>query len=325
MTRAITLATRMLGAAVFASLAMPALAARSAVTVDDTMVYPESISALPDGTLFLGSFVKPVIYRAGPHDSKAAAWIHLTGGENLAVLGVLAQPSTKTLWACVIQDAAAAGPPPMAAAGSPPPSPPRASTLRAFDLSSGAPKSSYPLLGPTNFCNDITIARDGTLYVSDTPNGRVLRLKPGSDALELWADDPALKGIDGLTFLGPTLYVNTVTTDHLYRIPMGADGKAGAPVDIALSHPLMGPDGMRSARGRLFVAENRAGRVSEITVKGDAATVTVIKDGFITPTAVSPIGNTLWVGEAKFAYRSDPKLKGQDPGPFKAYALPMPH
>jgi hypothetical protein len=324
MTRAITLVTRILGAAVLASLAMPALAARSEVTVDDTMVYPESISALPDGTVILGSFVHPVIYRAGPHDSKAEAWIHLTGGQNLSVLGVLAQPRTKTLWACIIQDAPAAAASAMTAAGAPPPAPARVSSLRAFDLSTGAPKSSYPLPGATNFCNDITIARDGALYVSDTPNGRVLRLKPGADALELWAEDPALKGIDGLTFLGPTLYVNTVTTNHLYRIPIGADGKAGAPVDIALSQPLMGPDGMRSARGRLFVAENRAGRVSQITIKGDAATITVIKDGFITPTAVSPIGNTLWVGEAKFAYRNDPKLKGQDPGPFKAYALPMP-
>lgn len=322
MTRGLTLATGILGAVVLTSLTTPALAARSEVTVDDTLVYPESISALQDGTVIFGSFVKPVIYRAGPADSKAEAWIHLTGAENMTTVGVLADPRSKTLWACVGQ--AAAGPAPASGSQQPPP-PRRVTALRSFDLSSGAPKSSYPLPGPTNFCNDITIARDGTLYVSDTPNGRVLRLKPGSNALEIWTEDPALKGIDGLTFLGTTLYVNTVTTSHVYRIPIGADGKAGAPVDIALSQPLTSPDGMRSARGRLFVAENGAGRVSELALKGDKATVTVIKDGYVTPTAVSPIGDTLWVGEAKFAYRNDPKLKGQDPGPFKAYALPLPH
>jgi hypothetical protein len=324
MTRAIELATRILGAVAFASLASPVLAGRSEVAVDDTLVYPESISALQDGTLILGSSSKPVIYRAGRADTKAEAWIHLTGGDNLTTLGVLADPRSKTLWACVIQPAN--GPPsaPAPRSQQPPPSQ-RVSALRAFDLSSGAPKSSYPLPGANNVCNDIAIARDGTLYISDTPNGRVLRWKPGSDALQIWAEDPLLKGIDGLTFLGPALYVNTVTTNHLYRIPIGADGKAAAPVDIALSQPLTGPDGMRSARGRLFVAENRAGRVSELTLKADEATVTVIKDGYMTPTAVSPIGDTLWVGEAKFAYRNDPKLQGQDPGPFKAYALPLPH
>jgi hypothetical protein len=324
MTRAIILVTGILGAVALASLASPALAARSEVTVDDTLVYPESISALRDGTVILGSFVKPVIYRAGPDDSKAEPWIQLTGGESLTTLGVLADPRSKTLWACVLQPAPGPAPPPASDSQQPQPTR-RVSALRAFDLSSGAAKSSYPLPGPSNVCNDITIARDGTLYISDTPNGRVLRWKRGSDALEIWAEDPLLKGIDGLTFLGPTLYVNTVTTNHVYRIPIGADGKAGAPVDIALSQPLTGPDGMRSERGRLFVAENRAGRVSELTLKGDQATVTVIKDGYVTPTAVSPIGDTLWVGEAKFAYRNDPKLKGQDPGPFKAYALPLPH
>jgi hypothetical protein len=50
----------------------------------------------------------------------------------------------------------------------------------------------------------------------------------------------------------------------------------------------------------------------------------VIKDGYQAPTAVSPTGNTLWVGESKFNYRRDPELRGQDPGPFKAYALPLP-
>src|SRR5580704_9686090 len=110
MTRALTLATQTLAAVVLASLAPPVLAARSEVTVDDTLVYPESISALQDGTVIFGSFVKPVIYRAGPADSKAEAWIHLMGGENMTTVGVLADPRSKTLWACVAQ--AATGPAP---------------------------------------------------------------------------------------------------------------------------------------------------------------------------------------------------------------------
>jgi hypothetical protein len=82
---------------------------------------------------------------------------------------------------------------------------------------------------------------------------------------------------------------------------------------------------MRALGDRLFVAENGAGRVSEVKLHGDRATVVMIKDGYITPTAVQPVGDVLWVGEAKFAFMRDPKLQGQNPGPFKAYAVPLPN
>jgi hypothetical protein len=34
-----------------------------------------------------------------------------------------------------------------------------------------------------------------------------------------------------------------------------------------------------------------------ITVNGDKASVTVIKDGFKTPTAVEPAGDVIWIAE----------------------------
>jgi sugar lactone lactonase YvrE len=196
--------------------------------------------------------------------------------------------------------------------------------LRAFNLRTGQVRASYPLPGETSLCNDISIAPNRAVFVSDTQNGRVLQLDRKAGKLAIWLEDPSLKGIDGLTFLGATLYVNNVQTGHIYRLPISTAGHAGAPVDITLSQPLQGPDGMRAANGRIFVAENRAGRISELTIDGDRATVRVIKDGYQMPTAVSPTGGVLWVGEAKLNYLFDPKLRGQDPGPFKAYALPLP-
>jgi sugar lactone lactonase YvrE len=203
--------------------------------------------------------------------------------------------------------------------------PPSHSVLRAFTLSSGQVRASYRLPGATSLCNDISIAPDRTVFISDTSNGRVLRLDRHAGKLEIWLQDSHLMGIDGLTFLGSALYANSVQTGHLYRLPMGSAGRSGgAPVDIALSQPLQGPDGMRAANGRIYVAENRAGRISELTLDGDRATVRVIKDGYQMPTAVSPVGGVLWVGEAKLNYLFDAKLRGQDPGPFKAYALALP-
>jgi hypothetical protein len=66
---------------------------------------------------------------------------------------------------------------------------------------------------------------------------------------------------------------------------------------------------MRAANGKLLVAENGSGRISAITVSGDKATVTVLKEGLNTPTAVEPAGDMIWIAER---------------GAGKAISIPMP-
>jgi sugar lactone lactonase YvrE len=117
-------------------------------------------------------------------------------------------------------------------------------------------------------------------------------------------------GIDGITFLNGTLYVNNVISNNLYRIPVDSAGKAGVPVDIWMDQPVKGPDGMRAAKGKLIVAENGSGKISVITVNGDKASVTVIKEGLKTPTGVEPAGDTIWIAER---------------GAGKAVSIPMPN
>jgi len=101
----------------------------------------------------------------------------------------------------------------------------------------------------------------------------------------------------GITFLDGVLYINNVFFNKLYRIPVDANGKAGAPVDIWMDQPVKGPDGMRAANGKIYVAANGSGMVASLTIDGDRAHVTVIKDGLKTPTGVEPAGNTLWIAE----------------------------
>jgi hypothetical protein len=84
--------------------------------------------------------------------------------------------------------------------------------------------------------------------------------------------------------------VNNVFSNNLYRIPAGG---AGQPVDIWMDQPVKGPDGMRAANGKLLLAENGSGKISVLTVNGDKASVTVIKEGLKTPTT----RDTIWVAE----------------------------
>ena len=116
----------------------------------------------------------------------------------------------------------------------------RHTALRSFDLSTGAAKIRWNLPGDNNVCNDFAIGPDKGLYISDTANGKIYKLPAGASSAELFLEHPALMGIDGITFLNGTLYVNNVKTNHLYRIPVDATGKAGGPVDISLDQPIKG-------------------------------------------------------------------------------------
>ena len=69
--------------------------------------------------------------------------------------------------------------------------------------------------------------------------------------------------------------------------------------------------------------EGTAGRIDEVTIDGDRATIKMLKDGLISPPAVTLVGKTAYALEGKIGYLIDPKLKGQDPGQFKVYAVPL--
>jgi sugar lactone lactonase YvrE len=300
-------------AAVACGVAYAAKAPLGDVTIDDSNVYPESISSTADGTLFSGS-VKGIIYRATPGSARAAEWVRPDAQNGLlSVFGVLADERSGTLWVCSTPSSLRSPP----SVGT--------SSLVAFDLRSGRFKSAYPLPAPASVCNDIAIDRSGAAFASDTQNGRILKLPRGAKALEVFADDALLKGIDGLVFDSDgTLYVNIVTKGLLLRVARGPDGSAGAITQLMTSEALRGPDGFRLIRKHTFMlAEGNGARIDEATITGDRATIRVLREGLNSPTAVTLIGNTVYCNEGKIGYLIDPKLEGQDPGTFVLHAVPL--
>jgi len=244
---------------------------------------PESITVAPDGSLILSSASTPFIHRARPGASVAEPFIDTAADGNTGFLGVLADAASNTLWAC--QFVRPSG------------SKNRQSTLRGFDLASGAAKFRWALPGDNNLCNDFSVGPDGALYVTDTNGGRIFRVKAGAAAGELLLEDHLLEGVDGIAFLDGLLYVNNVATNALYRIPLDKDGKAGTPQPIALDLQIDGPDGMRAANGKLFLGENRGGKADMIAISGDQGHVTVLLEGLGAATAIQPAGKILWVGD----------------------------
>lgn len=289
-------------------------APRGDILIGDTHVFPESITSTSAGAVITGS-MKGIVFRAEPREAVAKAWIRPGPGNGLlAVFGVLADERSRTLWVCSVPN------PFDRKAG-----PRGASTLVALDLESGEKKAAYAFPAPGGVCNDIAVATDGTIYATDTPNGRILRLARGASVLQVFGQDERLKGIDGLAFSADgTLYVNIVTRGALLRVGTGADGKMGVLTELALSRPIAGPDGFRPVRGNTFLlAEGTGGRIDEVTIEGNAARIRVLREGLDSSPGVTLVGNTAYAIEGKIGFLADPARKGQDPGPFKAYAIPL--
>jgi hypothetical protein len=86
-----------------------------------------------------------------------------------------------------------------------------------------------------------------------------------------------------------------------------------------------GPDGFRCIGGnRFLLAEGNSGRIDLVTISGVHADIRVLREGLQSPPAVTLVGNTVYALEGKILYLISPALKGKDPGPFKAYAVPLP-
>jgi sugar lactone lactonase YvrE len=298
-------------------LALASATPPAELVIPGEKIFPESLTSSADGSVIFGSIGAKTIFRAKPGAATAAAWIQ-PGTDGLAnILGVFADNKSNTLWAC----SNSIGPP-----GAAPAAP---ATLYAFDLRTGATKGHYPFATEQGLCNDIAVDADGNAYATDTNNMEVERLKKGASALEVWAGNGAFghKGgvLDGVCVLGKHLYVSTLTTSKLFTLPIESGGKAGTAVEVKLDREISRPDGMRSfgKTDVLIIEGGTGGRLSRITIKGDAGTVKTLKEGYPDgPVAVTVVGTTGYVLEGQLgAMRARPDAPAQPPRPFKATAV----
>jgi sugar lactone lactonase YvrE len=294
-----------------AGIGAPAMdAGAGVIVIDDRNVYPESLDAAPDGTLYIGGSTGR-IYRAGPGSRYAEPWIlKEDSGLHDGIRGVLVDKARGQLWVCDNEG--------------------RESWIVRFALGSGRKLGSQAFPGGGH-CNDISLKGDAA-YMTDTSKGRILKMPRSGGAPQEWfTADPADRSLDGLVWTRDgTLYTNTYSSHHLIRVGVNPDGSAGKATVLKPSQELFQPDGMRLAPdGTILLVEGGArpgaglkeGRLDRVTVEGDRAKINVIATGFELPTAVTTVGRTAWVLESKFDYLRNPALKGQDPGSFHIRAV----
>jgi hypothetical protein len=268
-------------AAILLAFAGPSLAAE--ILIKDAKSQPESLAAAPDGTLIVGSASTPYVYKIKPGSTTPEVFIDASAEPaGTFFFGQLVEGNT--VWSCMLTPVAGSNPVQ------------RHTALIGSDLATGQRKLRWDLPGANSTCNDMAVGPDKALYISDTGNAKIFRLAPGATSAELYSDHRNLTGIDGLAFLNGTLYFNSVFFNNLYRIPVDAQGKPGAPVQIWMDAPVKGIDGMRVYNGKLLQAENGSGKIHMLTLMdGDRAHVTVLKEGLSQPTAMEPGRGEIWI------------------------------
>jgi sugar lactone lactonase YvrE len=303
-----------------ACTAQSGLLAPADIPINGTRVFPESITADAAGNLYVGS-TAGIIYRAaqgrtGTEPTSAEPWVRPDAQNGLmSLFGVLADDRRGLLWTC--NNPAFGGPP----------QPGALSSLKGFDLASGALRASHDLPGgKPAACNDIAVAADGAVWLTETAGGRIFVLRPGAAQLSLYAEGADLVGVDGLAFAGDgALYINNVRQHLVQRVERKADGSYAGLTTLELSEPINGPDGLRPLGGNRFLqAEGPGGRVTLVDISGNRAIITPIRTGLDSSPGVTPAGKVGYATEGKIGYLFDPALQGKDPGTFVIRAFPLP-
>jgi WD40 repeat protein len=303
-------------------LNLRAKSARSAsIELPGDRVFPDSITSIQDGTLFVGSLGGGGVIRIQSDTGKPEVWIEPGAFGSRSILGVLAHEPSNTLWVCS-NDLTAIG---IKAAGTA-----SGSAIKAFDLKTGEGKLSATLSGGQGVYNDLAVGPDGSIFVTNSFAPEILRLRPGAESLEVWARDPLFAsrpdtfGLDGIAFgAEDAVYLSMYASGKLLRVGVNK-GVAGAVTVLNTSRPLVLPDAIRPIGNNEFLLIEGEGRLDRLVIKGENAFIETLEEGYSTPTGVTAVGKTAWVSEGQLSFLLDPSRKGLTPDlPFRVYSVAL--
>ncbi|WP_163996880.1 SMP-30/gluconolactonase/LRE family protein [Pyxidicoccus caerfyrddinensis] len=289
---------------------------RERLSLPEGFAYPNGIAHSEDGTLYVGSVSSGRILRRAP----GGGWTVLFPGseEVFAVTSLRLDAPRGLLWGTSPDVMGLMRPDDSLGR--------RAHRLFAVDARTGEVRRIIPV-PEGGLGNDITVAPDGGLYVTDSTRAAVLYLRPGGERLETYVSDARFASkATGLSGIGPagialaqdgkTLAINTFGPGRLFLVRPGAAGATPSVSEVELPRRLENPDGMRFAPdGRLLVLEGASqsgdGRVVRIEVLGKAAgprRIEVLASGMESPVNLTVEANgRVWVTEARLR---DRLLKG---------------
>ncbi len=274
------------------------------VSINTARFFPEGVTSDTAGNLYVGSMDLGSIQKVATGTTTAAPFITANATNGLvSTLGLYAHNASSTLWVCSSDagNGQRTGSAPVA--------------LKSFNLTTGAfvgswafpAPSTTPVAGATvnGFCNDITVAANGDVYVTDSWYPRILRLVGGGAAsavLTEWTvsavfpqDQWHLNGID-IDATNGFIYVVENHPGHLYRVPILGTGLAGTVVEITTQRPLYGPDGLKVINPTTLAVAEGSG-MSVIDLTGTTGRVRTVSTGFDGIATFTMLGGNAWLVE----------------------------
>jgi DNA-binding beta-propeller fold protein YncE len=132
--------------------------------------------------------------------------------------------------------------------------------LVEIDIPAGKVAARYPIPG-AKFLNDVAVAPDGTVLVSDSDTARIFALKDGK--VSVWSDSPELRSVNGL-LAEPGRLVVTTMQGKLLAIDYPA-----RTVKV-LATGLGDADGVTAADGDNYFVSEWPGRLFRVSPDGKA-------------------------------------------------------
>jgi len=264
-------------------------------TLPEHDFYPENIAFDPQsGDYFLGSMGQSRILRI---HSDGSYQDFASGLEPLlqTSVGMKVDPSRRYLWVCTGRYTLFGG----TAEG------PSQTGVLLFDVDRGVLLRSWMVdqPGPAYIFNDLALANDGDAYVTTTLMGRVYRISPDSDEMELLVGQPDTQ-TNGITMgpegrylfftLGPTIARLDLQSREVMALTIPGDSGVGT-------------DGMYFFDGALIVVKPRLKQIARLVLRPslDAVErVDVLADGdpsFDYPTTGVVVGTDLVFVATSFA------------------------
>ncbi len=229
----------------------PIIRGALAFSLPDPDLLPEALAHDPiTGGWLVGSLAKRKIIRLAEN---RPASDFISNGELLRVVGIHVDSARTLLWFATWA--------PGAAASTPPTEPPSQTRLFKCDLRTGHVLRTYVPSdsGRSHLFNDLVIARTGDVFITDTDQGSVYRVRSHPDTLELFLspDPERFSDANGITLSADerTLYVAFV--EGIARIDLGTRAIMRLPLRAAGSAASI--DGLYWYRGKLIGVQHLPG------------------------------------------------------------------
>lgn len=285
--------------------------------------YPESLTTLANGTLFVGSLLTGEVWKYVPGSPAVTKFLAAdTAHKN--VTGVLADEANGYLYICGFDNADNT----------------KGAVLR-YKLADATLDKTYPLgtTGTTmSACNDMTFDGMGNLFVTDSL-GSIYQLAAGGTAMTQWAMDTTLQpmagsnyGVDGIAYDGAGhLFTTNISKGTIVRLAITAGTGAVGAIDVITPTPaLTNPDALRFVDATHYLVveggdstKSIPGKLTKLTIDNTAKTAAgiTIDNRLDAPTSVVAVGGNYWITEGQipqlFTAMPNPNL------PFYVRRLPI--